>query len=405
MAEQIIARMINQEGACVQWLLVNGASASEPQQGMLQDLANYTDSRPVTLLLPAADVLLLALDLPVKTDSQIKKALPFALEELLANDVETYHLVWHRLTKGKVYVAAISHDTMQGYLLRCQDVGIELVDVYPETLCLPYQDQSCSILIDGHNVILRTGQWLGGGIDIADLPVLVDKLLDENPCLQSSQVWNSGATALGFVDELVNELPINNTQHEMASPLQLLQPGAAKLGKGQNLLNGPYSQKNADDWQWRKWVPALAIFLLAALIQTGVMLNSYWTKKSQTAALETQTLALFKQTFPEVKRIVNINVQASQLLADLKKQRPENGSSFMRLLYKSGVVLSSSPGFFVRQLDFANNMLQLQLTAPDISQLEQFKQQLETSYQLSVKILSAEAAENAVEAHLEIREK
>jgi len=52
-----------------------------------------------------------------------------------------------------------------------------------------------------------------------------------------------------------------------------------------------------------------------------------------------------------------------------------------------------------------NEMLQLQLTAPSISQIEQFKLQLESGNALSVKILSAESGQNAVEVHLEIREK
>jgi len=384
----------------VQWLLVNDAMLSELQQGTLQDLANNAKNRPVTLLLPASDVLLLAVDLPVKSSSQIKKALPFALEDLLADDVETYHLVWHRQPKDKVYVAAISHDKFQACLLHFQDVGIELDSVYPETLCLPYQDQSCSILIDQQNAILRSGQWLGGGIDVEILPAFVDKLLEENPQLQSLQVWDAGATA-----QWLSELPINKVQHQMDSPLQLLQVGAEKLGGELNLLSGRYNRKRTADWQWQKWVPAFGIILLAALIQTGGFLNGYWSQKSELAALETQTLVLFKQTFPDVKRVVNIKVQADQQLTELKKQSVGNGSRFMRLLYQSGEVLSANPGFQLRQLDFVNDILQLQLIAPDISQVEQFKQQLESSNELSVKIQSAEAGQNGVEAHLEIREK
>jgi general secretion pathway protein L len=76
----------------------------------------------------------------------------------------------------------------------------------------------------------------------------------------------------------------------------------------------------------------------------------------------------------------------------------------MSLLYHSGEVLSTNPDFKLRQLEFVNDMLQLQLTAPDISQVEQFKQQLESSHELSVKIQSAEAGQNTVEAHLEIRQ-
>ncbi len=400
MADQILARLINQDNEAAQWLSLNNATPSEPQQGTLQELAKFAKNKQVTLLLSASDVLLLGLDLPVKSTSQINKALPFTLEELLADEVETYHLAWYRQPKDKVYVAAINHEKFQACLSRFQELDIELTGVYPETLCLPYEDQGCSILVDQQNAILRTGQWLGGGFDVEVLPVLVDKLIAENPQLQALQIWRTRPT-----EPFLCDLPINKTHHEIDSPLRLFQVGAAKLSEGLNLLSGKYSRKTTVDLQWRKWLPALAVFGLAAFIQTGILLKNYWSLKTELAALETQTLALFRQSFPEVSRIVNIKVQAEQQLADLKKQQPGNGSRFMRLLHITGEILGSNSGFHLQQLDFANDLLQLKLTAPEVSQLEQFKQQLEANNELSVKILSAESTQNDLEAHLEIREK
>jgi general secretion pathway protein L len=400
MADQILTRFINQENDAVEWLPINDSIPSEPVQGTLKDLAIFAKNKQVILLLPASDVLFLGVNLPIKSASQINKALPFALEDLLADEIETYHLVWYRQPKDMLYVAVISHDKFQAYLLGFQELGIELTGVYSETLCLPFDDQTCSILIDQQNAILRTGQWLGGGIDVEVLSVWIDKLIAENPELQSLQIWQTSKTK-----PLLNELTINKTHHEIDSPLLLFQMAAAKLGEGFNLLSGSYGRKTTTDLQWKKWLPALVIFGLAAFIQTGIMLKSYWSQKTELAALETQTLALFKQSFPDVKRIVNIKVQAEQQLADLKKQQPGNGSRFIRLLYGTGQILSANSAFQLQQLDFTNDILQLQLTAPEMTQLEQFKQQLENSNELSVKILSAESAQNALEAHLEIREK
>ena len=400
MAEQLIARLQSLQDSSVQWLVVNDALPEKPEQGTLQDLAQAAENRQLTLLLPAADVLLLAIDLPVKTDSQIKKALPFALEDLLADEVESYHLVWHRQPKDKVYVAVISHDKLQACLLRFEQAGIKLDSVYPETLCLPYQPQGSSLLIDQQRAIFRNGQYLGGGIDVQVLPYFISKLLAENPELQTLQVW-----AKDQPGQWMSELSISTDQHWLESPLQLLQEGAATLNGELNLLSGPYSKKNTVDWQWRKYLPALALILVAGLIQTGTFLNTYWQQKAELAALETKTQSLFKQTFPEIKRIVNMKVQADQQVAELKKQSTGVGSQFMRLLYRTGEILGGNPEFLLQQLDFVNGSLQVQLTAPGISQLEQFKQQLESGNALSVKIQSAEAGQNAVEAHLEIREK
>jgi len=400
MAERILIRLLNQSDGRVEWLLINAETQPEVQQGTLQDLANWVGKRPVIVLLPASDVVLLAVDLPIKSNSQIKKALPFALDELLADDVETYHLVWHRQNKGTILVAALSHDQFKARLALFQDAGIEVERIYPETFCLPNQDQSCSILIDHHHAVLRYRQWLGGGVDRETLLPFVRKLLEENPELQKLQLWDVDDST-----EWLRELSVHKEQHKLESSLQLMQTGLAQLGEEFNLLQGPYRRQDTPTWQWQRWLPAFSVVVLAVIVQTGVFLQDYWQQKSQLTALETKTLALFKQTFPEAKRIVNIKAQADQQLAELKKQSSTNGSPFMRLLYQVGEILTANPDYQMQQLDFVNGILQLQLTAPDISQVEQFKQQMESSQSLSVKILSAEAGQKAVEAHLEISEK
>ena len=119
MAEQIIARFLSHKDMLLQWLVLDHSNTGEIQQGTLQDLAQTAGENLVTLLYPAAEVLLLDIDLPVKSNKQIKKALPFALEELLADEMETYHLVWHRQVKGKVYVAAVNQEKFKRIFVQC----------------------------------------------------------------------------------------------------------------------------------------------------------------------------------------------------------------------------------------------------------------------------------------------
>ena len=400
MAESMLVRLINQQDLIVQWLAVKPTGVTEIQQGNLQALAKSIDNRSVILLLPASDVLLLAIDLPVKSNNQIKKALPFALEELMADEMETYHLVWHRQAKGQVYVAAINREKFKACLASFQEYGIKLDSVYSETLCLPYLENSCSLLIEHQNAILRTGQWLGGGIEVEVLPIVLDKIRQDNPNLATLQYWSASEPA-----QWLTELPINLTHHTIDPSLLLLESAGTKLTGELNLLTGDFEQKNTQPVKWKKWLPALAIILITALLQTGVLFNSYWQQKTELASLETKTLSLFKQTFPEIKRIVNIKVQADQQLIDLQKQSTGKGSPFMQLLYQTGQVLSVNPDFEIRQLDYINDSLQVQLNAPTISQVEQVKQQLESSKQLSVKIQSAEANQQGVEVHYEIKQK
>ena len=77
----------------------------------------------------------------------------------------------------------------------------------------------------------------------------------------------------------------------------------------------------------------------------------------------------------------------------------------MRLLYQTGAVLNANLGYKLLKLNFINDQLQVQLTLPDNNQVEQIKQQLESSNHLLVKVVSTEADKNGVEVHFEIKQK
>lgn len=393
MTDSLLVRFRQHDPASPQWL--NTASNAEPHSGSWQELAAAAKSQSVVLLLPATAVVLLMIELPVKSNSQLKKALPFALEELLAEDVENYHLAWFRQPEGKVVVAAVSHEKLAEYLDYCRQAEIELTAVHAETLMLPVDGGACSVLIDGEDAIVRTGPWLGGGMDTDGLPLLLDKLLEQEPENSAIQLWtaaNSGLPSLEGRQIL---------RQPQLAPLKLYAQ-TYKSGTALNLLTEQYAPKAKGSNRWQQWLPALAMLLIAFAIQSGVLLNRYWQQQAEFQALEAQTLSLFKQTFPEVKRIVNAKAQADQQLAELKKNSGGTGSGFMRILYQTGELLKDQPGLHLQKLNFVNAVMQLQLNVSDIGSLEQFKQQLQNS--LQVKILSADNKENAVEAQLEIRE-
>ncbi|MDD1622610.1 MAG: type II secretion system protein GspL [Methylococcaceae bacterium] len=392
MAETLLVRFSQHTPENPEWLDTSTPN-NQPQSGTWRDLADAAKGKAIVLLLPASAVLLLEIELPVKSNAQLKKALPFALEDLLADDVETYHLAWFRQPQDKLAVAAVTHEKLAAFIEPFRQAGIALEGIYPETLCLPYQQGSCSLLVDGELAILRTGQWRGGGIETGFLPQFLGKLSEEGGDGPFLRVWARQVPA---------DLPFEYIEEPFSTPLQTFAHGlnaAAEL----NLLSGPYAPETKGGGRWQAWLPALVIALMALTLQVGGLLNQAWQQQTELKALETQTLDLFKQTFPEVKRVVNVKAQADQQLLELKKQGSHAGSGFMRILYRSGEFIKDNPGLQLRKMNYLNGGLQMQLSATDIGLLEQFKQQLQTS--LLVKIQSADSGANGVEAQLEIREK
>ncbi|AMK78336.1 MULTISPECIES: type II secretion system protein GspL [Methylomonas] len=397
MAEKLLVRFTAGSVDNLEWLSLAEPN-SQPASGTMTELAAAAQGKSLLLLLPAASVLLLEIELAIKNTAQLKKALPFALEDLLAEDVENYHLVWLKQDRDKLAVAAVAHETLTAWLAPFREAGLLLDGAYPETLCLPYRAGQGALLIEGNHAVLRSAAYLGGGLDAVFLPQLLEKARIEGADFETLRICkDSEDTALP--DGLANldlDILIDKPLHFMASATELL---PAEL----NLLSGAYAVSNRKLGSWQQWLPAAIIVCVALAAQSYALLHTYWQQQAELSALEAKTQELFKQTFPDVKRIVNVKAQADQQLAQLRKQHDFVGSGFMRLIYGSGLVLKDTPAVRLKKLNFLNGGLQLHLLAGDIGQLEQFKQQLQSSMQ--VKIQSADSGANGVEAQLEIREK
>ena len=96
MSEYLVIRIDQSQPELATWIAVDstGARHSEPVIGTLQEAATNVAERRVIVLVPSADVLTTTVDIPVK-GARLLAALPFALEEFLAEDIEEERRVFH----------------------------------------------------------------------------------------------------------------------------------------------------------------------------------------------------------------------------------------------------------------------------------------------------------------------
>lgn len=388
MAEPIITRFFNPLDELWEWSDLS--ENAKVAQGSLQQLAQAAVNTGVIVLLPATEVLLIELQLPIASARQLKRALPYALEDYLADDLDAYHWVWSKQPGNNIAVAAIAHEKLANYLLRFNQAGIKLQGVYAETLFLPVHDDTVSVLLDRNRAVVRFAQWHGGGIDLDFLPRFLEKTLDG----RQIRLWHTQpSTDLHWPQNL----PVNSVA--IASALSLLRPDK-KIEL--NLLTGSYSLDKPGTLRLQAWLPALSLILLAILIQYGAAISAYRHSQTQLAELETANRQLFKQTFPHINRIVNMKAQAEQELSALRKHNNNNGSVYLRLLYQSGQVLSQDGLLQLQALDFTNGLLSLHLTGTGIAQIENFKQLMEKNPGVKVNIQSAETGNAGLSAHIDI---
>ena len=392
MAEPIIVREWPITGQ-FQWLDLRGTEYSVCF-GSLTELADAAQQRPLIMVWPAASALLVEIDLPLRNAAQISKALPYAMEDLLAEDVDRYHLVWHRqVASGRVVVAAVTHELLANCRQRFESVGLVLNMILPEPLLLPWQSGECGLLIDTQQAVFRHAEWLGGGGEIDLSILLLQKLHQQNEVGDTLGVWSDTESAQ--VEGFCNDWPGKVHKQKSIQPLMLYRQ-QWQFAKPLNLLTGDYAIRTADSADLTKYWPAAAIVLVALLLQVVMQWQLVSRQQQQLQAMQASSEAMFKQAFPEIKRLVNLKAQADQRLSELQQQNSQQQSGFLPLLYRSGMHLKDDRQIQIQRLQFSNDSLQFRISAADTSSIEQFEQRL-TDEGLQVERLTGEAKTGEVE--------
>lgn len=402
MAEPLMVRESLVAGQ-FEWLDLDAAESSV-NGGSLAELVHATEQRPLVLVWPAASVLLVEIELPLRNAAQIAKALPYAMEDMLAQDVDDYHLVWHRPAASKwIVVAAVAHRLLADCRQRFEVEGLTLQMILPEPLLLPWKLGTCGVLIHAEQAVFRHAEWLGGGGERALTGVLLQKLYQQNQLGDALCLWTDADVDSAQVELFGQVWHGTITVQECLQPLMLYRQQWL-LAKPLNLLTGQYAVRTADATTLTKYWPAAAILLLALLLQVLQQWQLLSRQQQQLQTTQASSEALFKQAFPEIKRLVNLKAQADQRLQELQQSQTRQQSGFLSLLYRSGIHLKEDRQIKLQRLQFDNDSLQLRVSAADAGNLEQFIQQLADDG-LQVERLTSSNDANATEVALAIRQK
>ena len=132
MAEYLVLRIADGVDAPAHWIAVDsgGRRLGPPVTGPLDEVAGDIHERSVIVLVPSADVLTTTTEIPIKGGAKLQAALPYALEESLAEDVDKLHFAaGNRRASGRVPVSVVDRELLEGWLERLQHAGIEAASI------------------------------------------------------------------------------------------------------------------------------------------------------------------------------------------------------------------------------------------------------------------------------------
>ncbi|MCC8999596.1 MAG: type II secretion system protein GspL [Candidatus Contendobacter sp.] len=360
-----------------EWLLPDGTV----QHGALTELAHHAVGARWVLIAPGERLTLHRVPLPSRKRSIWARAVPYALEDQVAEDIETLHFALGAAPDGGLLpVAVVAHDTLREWLETCAQAGLTPAAVIPEPLLLPWQEGDWSVFLEERRAVVRTGRWEGFATERDLLDLLLNQALaeagDARP--QRLRVWGSPPPEPA---EAGLELVIEDTLPE---PLRLFATGSPPIPP-LNLLQGPYGQQAHWGRRLRHWRVAAVLAGLWLLTQGIAQIHEYWSLQRELMTLRTETEQVFRDAVPNATKIVNPKVQLETRLRELRPSGSSGGALF-ELLQRGGQPLTGFPGVTLRGFNYRDGQLDLDLEGGNPAVLDQLQQRLNQQTGLQVEM-------------------
>lgn len=359
----------------------------DPGTDWLQQPAN------VVVTVPGEEVLSLSCEVPGRSVGQVRRALPFVVEEFVTTDIESLHLASGELKRGApTRVSLVDRERLEDWLACLEALEIRPGHLFSEAELLPVAEDQASLLVEPHRVLIRT----------PDQAAVVDR---ENLALAASGLAVARIhVAHGTLTDLEAGELAQSAEVDVAedaadgSVLEFIAANWRSSG-AVNLLQGPYKPRQQANPLWERWRAVAALAAVWVGVALVAMTAEAMYASYRADSLEATSEALYREIFPGERRITNVR---RQLQAKLGERPDDGGVDFVQLL--APLAAAMTPDARIQSLNYTEERgeLAVDLTIGGFEALDRLKEQL-SGQGVSVDITSAEQADSGVRGRLRLR--
>jgi len=383
------------------WTALGVEGDVEAQGGSLSELPDWLISRPATGLASARAVLLTQVAIPTRRSKRIRQALPFALEDQLSQDVDELHFAPGSVdNNGQITAAVIDRELMAHWLLRAEEAGVDLVQIYPEPLALPPSADSWSVLVHDDGCLVKTSHDHGFGSDLDNLGAMLQIALRDsadNPPVSLTVYHPPGQPVPELPEQAppADFIPIEERRAFLARELKLPTPCPLRVGA--------FAPEDSAGVQWHRFAVPTALaggVLLLATLNMGI-------EHQQLAGridTERQSLAEnFREAFPNSD--IPPGQMPSVMRTRLERAMGDSGADrgFLRLVQSVAPVLADASDVETGALSYRRSALNIEVKAPSLQAVDRLKQRLSKVSGVEVKLGEATSGGDRAQARFVIR--
>lgn len=418
MAEFLVIRLGRTSEDPTEWIAVdnNGTRLGAPASGTLVQAAADIGSRSVIVLVPAIDAITTSVRIPIRGGARLRAALPFALEESLAEDVENLHFASGvRRDDGQLPVAVVSREKMDEWMDVLATAGIEPDQVVPDTYGLARIPGTLSLLVDQDCIYFNDGsktEFAMQGVRPSDALVAAGVLSDRN--LEDDDTPDADGHLVAYCEPADEERYGHDwiaLRHELHSvDINLLADGVlpklavtVAAGNGVNLLQGSYGAKTDYRTQFRPWRTAAILLLGLMVVGMAGKGVDYYRLAEEEASLQARFTEEYRKLRPgDTREVLDpINAVRSIKQGLGAATGPQVFLPSMRQLSEAMAQNSSAR---IETISYRAGVIDVRITSPDVATLDNIQKLVSASGRFRASIQSTDQVADEISSRLQIRE-
>ncbi len=411
MSETLLIHYNINEAQLATWSFCNAAGelTGKISTGSLTELSEVAADHPAIVLLNSQCLHINQLQLPTQNMQKLLKAVPYAIEEFIADDIDNFHFV---VAKNKhdnaTSVVGINRDTLKNITQVFQDANINVEKIIPDALCLAAESRQWVCLNYKNTSYLQTDITNGMVVSHELLPyVLSSKLQDESMarperillfCEQENTAAFDTLKAENIFDD---DIEVNNIVYN-THPLVVF-CGNYKQAMPLNLLQHEFKPRRKTSGYWQHWRLAASLAAIWLVLHLGLTGFQHARLKQENIATKAQIEKIYKKAFPQSRKIINPRVQMEQKLKELKGSAGNSSKGLLFLLSESfGTLTHDKQNITLQSLTFRNNRMDIGLEGSNLQAIENLNKSLNSNKKIKSEIVSSSSEKDKVKGNIRI---